>query len=191
MNLGLCRYGLLEVPPRLSLRDVWMEINGTLADALDFVVDSGGELYLWSYGMSRDEQEGTFDCVNMTVRSDGKLEMLTVDDGNEMTLKLTTMIVNAGGYVRTNQLHLVAENMTIDVAGEFNTTALQGIKTQYASYITSRCVVLAYLMSELLSRQLLSSKVEMMYPHCTLQAHTLFYLRQHLNCQADDQCYPR
>ena len=95
-----------------------MEINGTLADTQDFVIDSEGELYLWSYGMSRDEPEGTFRCTNMTVRSDGKLEMLTVTNGNELTLKLTSMTVNAGGYVRTNQMHLISENVTVDVAGK-------------------------------------------------------------------------
>ncbi|XP_038052472.1 uncharacterized protein LOC119725183 [Patiria miniata] len=119
-NVMLYRYGQLELPPRLSMRDVWMEINGTLADVGDFTVDSGGMLHMWSYGNSRDQPPGRYECVNMTVRSDGKLEMLTVQDESEFTFELKRFVVNAGGYVRTNQLHVIAEDLTIDVAGDFH-----------------------------------------------------------------------
>ena len=112
------RYGHLRLPPRLSMRDVWMEINGTLADVGDFTIDSGGALSMWSYGNSLDQPSGRYKCVNVTVRSDGKFEMLTVKDEAEFTLDLKLFVVNAGGYVRTNRLHLIAEDLTVDVAGK-------------------------------------------------------------------------
>ena len=69
------RYGELTVPPRLSLRDVWMIIKGTFNGVDQFTVDKGGELTLHSTGRSDLEPWGSFDCVNMTVRSDGHVKV--------------------------------------------------------------------------------------------------------------------
>ncbi len=117
LSMVFSRYGHLRLPPRLSMRDVWMEFNGTLAGVDDFTIDSGGALSMWSYGNSLDQPHRRYECVNVTVRSDGKLEMLTVKGEAELTLELKLFVVNAGGYVRANRLHLIAENLTIDVAG--------------------------------------------------------------------------
>ncbi|XP_070535283.1 uncharacterized protein [Ptychodera flava] len=119
VNIQVYRYGHLELPRRAVMRDVWMEVNGTLADIEDFTVESGGLLYFWSYGSTRNQIDGVYQFVNMTIRADGKFELLTVADYNRMVLNLTSLMeVKAGGYVRTNDMLVIAENITIDVAGD-------------------------------------------------------------------------
>ncbi|XP_070535280.1 uncharacterized protein [Ptychodera flava] len=119
VNTQVYRYGHLELPRRAVMRDVWMEVNGTLSDIEDFTVESGGLLYFWSYGSTRNKIDGVYQFVNMTIRADGKFELLTVADYNRMVLNLTSLMeVKAGGYVRTNDMLVIAENVTIDVAGD-------------------------------------------------------------------------
>ena len=109
--------GSLEVPRRLSLREVYMEINGTLADSEDYTIDRDGALFLWSGGRSLGESPGHFRFINMSIRSLGKLEATTLPAHGRLTVNLTKFVVNAGGLASVNDFHLVAVNATIDVAG--------------------------------------------------------------------------
>ena len=107
----------LQVPPRLSLREVYMEVNGSLADSHDYVIDRDGQLYLWSGGNSIGEELGHFRFINISVRSRGLLYTTTLQKQGRVTLNVTRMVVNAGGRVSGNDLKIIAVNSTIDVAG--------------------------------------------------------------------------
>ena len=117
INTFVYRDGAIEVPSRLSLREVWMEVNGTLSDAHDYVVDRSGELYLWSAAHSKGHSEGVFLFGNISVRSRGRLYLTSMPQRDRIVLNTTRFVVNAGGGVYTNNLHVLAVNATIDVAG--------------------------------------------------------------------------
>ncbi|XP_077861760.1 LOW QUALITY PROTEIN: uncharacterized protein LOC100369350 [Saccoglossus kowalevskii] len=102
------------------MRDVWMECNGTLANVADLTVETGGFLYLWSYGSTYNQLDGVYEFGNVTIRADGKFELLTVANYSRMSLGVTLLDVKAGGYVRTNDMKLTAVNVTIDVAGDMH-----------------------------------------------------------------------
>nr|XP_054759184.1 uncharacterized protein LOC129265193 [Lytechinus pictus] len=119
-NVLLYRYGELTVPPRLSMRDVWMDIKGTFNGIDQFTVDEGGQLTMWSVGRSTGQPVGVYECVNMTVRSEGNVKMLAVEGDDDITFQTTYLIIQAGGIVETNRLIITAENITIDSSGSFN-----------------------------------------------------------------------
>ena len=110
--------GALFLPKRVSLREVWMHVNGSLSDSEEYVIDRDGELYLWSGGNSEGEQEGTFVFVNVSVRARGRLHAITLPGHGKMYVKCTRIMINAGGKIISNEFHLSAVNITIDAAGE-------------------------------------------------------------------------
>ena len=52
-----------------------MDIKGSFNGVDQFTVDKGGELTLWSSGQSEGQPRGEYECVNMTVRSDGIVQV--------------------------------------------------------------------------------------------------------------------
>lgn len=127
MNALVYYNGSLEVPPRLSLREVYMEVNGTLADSDDYTIDRNGKLFLWSGGRSLAEQPGHFRFINISIRSLGKLESTTLPGHDRVTLHVTRFVVNAGGLASVNDFRLVAVNATIDVAGTVKCSSIHAI----------------------------------------------------------------
>lgn len=117
INTHVYRNGSIEVPSRLSLREVWMEVNGTLSEAHDYVIDRSGELYLWSAAHSKDEKAGVFVFGNISVRSRGRLYLSSQPQGDQIILNTTRFVVNAGGVVKANNLLVSAVNATVDVGG--------------------------------------------------------------------------
>ena len=109
--------GALFLPKRVSLREVWMYVNGSLSDSEEYVIDRHGQLHLWSGGNSQGEQEGTFLFVNVTVKARGRLYATTLPGHGKMNVKSTRMIINAGGKVISNEVHLTGVNLTVDAAG--------------------------------------------------------------------------
>lgn len=118
INTLVYALGSLELPNRLSLREVYMEVNGSLAESRDYVIDRHGQLFLWSGGNSVGEERGVFRFVNISVRSRGLLYTTTLPRQSRVTVNLTRLTVNAGGRVSGNDLKIVAVNITIDVAGK-------------------------------------------------------------------------
>ena len=108
----------LEVPTRLALREVYMEVNGSLADSHDYVIDRHGQLFLWSGGNSIGEQLGHFRFINISVRSRGLLYTTTLPRQSRVTVNLTRLTVNAGGRISGNDLSIISVNTTVDVAGK-------------------------------------------------------------------------
>lgn len=120
INTHVYRNGSIEVPSRLSLREVWMEVNGTLSEAGDYVIDRNGELYLWSAAHSKDEREGVFEFGNISVRSRGQLYLTSEPPDSQIVLNATRFVVNAGGVVKANNLLVSAVNATVDVGGNID-----------------------------------------------------------------------
>ena len=111
-----CRYSRIEVPSKVTLREVWAEINGTIEGMNVIAVENDGELYIWSYANSDGYKEGQLVATNISVRAGGKFEPLTAV--KQMNLVVTRLVVNGNGYVRTNNLKLNATNVTIDLSGK-------------------------------------------------------------------------
>ena len=109
----------LEVPRRLSLREVYMEVNGTLADSDDYTIDRNGKLYLWSGGNSLGENLGHFRFVNLSIKSRGLLHTTKLPDHGPVSLHMIRFVVNAGGLASVDDFYLESVNATIDVAGTF------------------------------------------------------------------------
>ena len=109
-----------EVPERVTLREVWMEQNGTVEGASDLAIEYNGALYLWSHARTSGYPEGVFRATNISVRPGGTFVPLTVDGAAKMVLKLTRFTVNGFGNVRTNDLTITTENFTIDLSGNVN-----------------------------------------------------------------------
>ncbi|XP_060557569.1 uncharacterized protein LOC132717977, partial [Ruditapes philippinarum] len=117
-NLAAYRYSRIEVPSKVTLREVWAEINGTIEGMNVIAVENEGELYIWSYANSDGYKEGQLVATNISVRAGGKFEPLTAVE--QMNLIVTRLVVNGNGYVRTNSLKLNATNVTIDLSGDFH-----------------------------------------------------------------------
>lgn len=99
----------------MTLREVWVEINGTI-EGMDVInVENDGELYIWSYANTDKYDEGQLLATNISVRAGGKFEPLTAE--KQMKLNVTRLVINGNGYVRTNNLQLSATNVTIDLSG--------------------------------------------------------------------------
>ena len=109
----------LEVPRRLSLREVYMEVNGTLADSNDYTIDRNGKLYLWSGGNSLGESIGHFRFVNLSVKSKGLLHTTKLPNHGPVSLHMTRFVINAGGLASVDDFYLESVNATIDVAGTY------------------------------------------------------------------------
>ena len=110
--------GSLFLPKRVSLREVWMYVNGSVSDSDEYVVDRDGQLHLWSGGNSEGEPEGTFVFINMSIRARGRLFATTLAGHGKMAVRCRRMVINAGGKFISNDVHLTADNVTVDAAGE-------------------------------------------------------------------------
>lgn len=109
------RYSRIEVPNKVTVREVWAEINGTIEGMDVIAIENEGELYIWSYANTAGYKAGEIVATNISVRAGGKFEPLTAVE--QMQLYVTRLIVNGNGYVRTNNLRLNATNVTIDLSG--------------------------------------------------------------------------
>lgn len=58
----------------------------------------------------------------LNVRAGGKMEALTAMElvNTRMTINATNVTVNGNGYFRTNQLHVIAVRVDVDLAGEMH-----------------------------------------------------------------------
>lgn len=111
------RYSFIEIPQRITMREVWAELNGTIIGLEDISVENGGKLYIWSYANTEGSPEGTLQLPNIAVKAGGKFEPLTTANNIVMKINVTTITINGNGYVRTNHLELYAVNCTIDLSG--------------------------------------------------------------------------
>ena len=108
----------MKVPRRVTMREVWMEMNGTLEGTEDFTVENAALLYIWSHANTLGAPKGVIQLANLTIRAGGKAEALSAADGTaRMTLNLTNLVINGRGYMRTNDIVINAENVTIDLSG--------------------------------------------------------------------------
>ena len=117
LNCMVYANGKLEIPKNLNLRNVWMEVNGTISDSEEYVIDKNGALYIWSTGKTRGYSQGFYHFVNLTVRSSGKLYTTTLQGEPILTVNGTKVVVNAGGVISGNSLRIESENITVDMAG--------------------------------------------------------------------------
>ena len=117
VNTFVYPHGSLFLPKRVSLREVWMYVNGSVSDSEEYVVDRDGQLHLWSGGNSEGEPEGTFVFVNVSIRARGRLFATTLAGHGKMAVQCNRMVINAGGKFISNDVHLTAVNITIDAAG--------------------------------------------------------------------------
>lgn len=97
-----------------------MEMNGTLADAQDYTIDRGGELFLWAGGRSVNEDVAHFRFGNLSIRSRGKVYLISLPGNERITLNTTSLIINGGGLLDASDVHILSVNTTIDVEGSFN-----------------------------------------------------------------------
>ena len=103
------------IPDRVTLRDVWVELNATIIGMDEITVENGGRLYVWSYARTHGKPVGEIHCTNISVRAGGKFEPLTAE--HQMKLVVIRIVINGNGYMRTNSLHLKAVNVTVDLSG--------------------------------------------------------------------------
>ena len=114
------------IPDRVTLRDVWCEINATVSGMDEITIENAGELYIWSYARTTGFPAGEFHTTNISVRAGGKIEPLTAE--TQMKLVVTRIVVNGNGYFRTNSLYLDVVNVTIDLSGtEFLNSNVNGV----------------------------------------------------------------
>lgn len=111
-------HGTLEIPKKLYLRDVWMEVNGTISDSEEYTIDRKGSLSVWSTGRTRNYPQGFYHFVNLTVRSQGLLYTTRVNSGERMIVNASSIIINAGGVISGNGLKIESTNVTVDMAGK-------------------------------------------------------------------------
>lgn len=109
--------GMLEIPSKLYLRNVWMEVNGTISDSLEYTIDQKGSLSVWSTGHTANYPKGFYHFHNLTVRSQGLLYATATDRNTEVTVNATLTVVNAGGVISGNRLRVESTNLTVDMAG--------------------------------------------------------------------------
>ena len=93
-----------------------MEINGTVEGMDDITVENKGKLFIWSHANTDGEPTGVITATNISVKAGGKFEPLTSGD-HQMKLKLTRLVVNGNGYLRTNELQVDSVNITVDLSG--------------------------------------------------------------------------
>ena len=103
------------IPDRVTLRDVWVEINATVSGMDEITMENAGELFIWSYARTEGYPAGEFHTTNISIRAGGKFEPLTVE--TQMKLVVVRVVVNGNGYFRTNNLYLDAVNVTVDLSG--------------------------------------------------------------------------
>ena len=48
----------MEVPNEVTLREVWMEVNGTVEGAQHIAIEDEGELYIWAHAKSDGYSQG-------------------------------------------------------------------------------------------------------------------------------------
>lgn len=83
-----CRTSHLVVPDRVTVREVWAELNGTLEGTDDISVENDGELFIWSHARSFEQPAGEIHLDQLSVRSGGKVQALSADDSvNKMTFQ--------------------------------------------------------------------------------------------------------
>ena len=116
LNYFSSRGSHIKLPDRVTLRDVWAELNATLSGFDDITVENDGRLFIWSFARSNGKPAGEIHCTNISVRAGGKFEPLTAVD--QMKLVVTRLVVNGKGYVRTNKLYVKAVNVTVDLSGK-------------------------------------------------------------------------
>ena len=107
----------MELPTRVTIRDVWLALNCTLTGMDEIAVENNGELYIWSYANTAGQPRGVIVATNITVRAGGKFEPLAAD--KTLQINVTNLIVNGNGYLRTNDLVVYAYQLTIDLSGNF------------------------------------------------------------------------
>ena len=112
--------GVLEIPKKLYLRNVWMEVNGTISDSLEYTIDKRGSLSVWSTGHTLNYPKGFYHFYNLTVRSEGLLYATATDLASLVTVNATRIVVNAGGKISGNRLKTESTNLTVDMAGKLN-----------------------------------------------------------------------
>ena len=133
--------GSLFLPKRVSLREVWMYVNGSVSDSEEYAIDRDGQLHLWSGGNSEGEPEGTFVFVNITIRARGRLIATTLAGHGKMAVHCRRMVVNAGGKFISNDVHLTAVNITIDAAGKFLGYSLVSREVLLCSSMVRLCLL--------------------------------------------------
>ena len=116
--------GVLEIPKKLYLRNVWMEVNGTISDSMEYVIDQKGSLSVWSTGHTFGYPKGFYHFFNLTVRSQGLLYATATDLKSQVTVNATRAIVNAGGVISGNRLRIESTNLTVDMAGNVHKIAV-------------------------------------------------------------------
>ena len=139
VNTLVYPHGTLSLPKRVSLREVWMHVNGSMSDSEEYVIDRDGVLHLWSGGNSEGEKEGTFVFRNITVKARGRLYATTLRGHGKMNVKSTRMVINAGGKIVANEVHLTGVNLTVDDAGIFSNYANveRGLRVVAVLYIAT------------------------------------------------------
>ena len=112
--------GTLGIPKKLYLRAVWMEVNGTISDSVEYTVDKKGSLSLWSTGRTRSYPQGVYNFVNLTVRSEGQIYATKLTGEPVVVMNATRIVVNAGGTISGNSLKIQSTNLTVDMAGVYD-----------------------------------------------------------------------
>ena len=107
----------MELPCRLTLCEVFVELNGSIEGAADIVVENEGELYLWSFASTANDPQGVSRAISVSVRAGGKFEPLTAEGAPRLALHLQQMEVNTHGYVHSNNLLMTTQNLAIDLSG--------------------------------------------------------------------------
>ena len=110
------------MPNRVTLREVWAEVNGTIEGMDDITIENEGRLYIWSYANSDGYDEGVVVATNISVKAGGRFEPLAAE--KQMYLQVVRLIVNGNGEVRTNNLRLNATNVTVDLSGKYSRNSI-------------------------------------------------------------------
>lgn len=76
-----------------------------------------------SHAQTDGFDQGVINLDTLNVRAGGKLEALTAPDTAQKTLMVinaTNVTVNGNGYFRTNNIHIIAKFVDVDLAGELH-----------------------------------------------------------------------
>jgi hypothetical protein len=114
--------GWLSMPTlgRTNLREVFIDVNGTLATVTKVNVDKDGWLRVSSVGNSPGLPPGSYFMEDVIVKADGRLLPLTLANRTQVTTNITRLAVKAGGRVNFNSYHLKTYNLTVDAFGEMD-----------------------------------------------------------------------
>lgn len=124
-NVHVYPEGLLGLAPDTYVQDINIFLNGTLAHIENLTLYQNGNLWLYQNGKTKDVDAGSYEFLNVHVKTGGYIHMIT-DPVSERGIYFSTSTahIDGGGLIRGTHMTFECENITIDSGGSMNADGL-------------------------------------------------------------------